>query len=459
MRSGRAQAVALRLVLIGLPLAALAACFALAGSYRPAPPQTGDKLLDAFAAEFDQPGLLPWSSATLAAINTSPGQLLKLQLGLFNPDSPRSAYRAPSVLDQIDPALASDPRYWELLARSGRLNLWHDLHSDLQPRGENLKLAVLDEARARGVANTSLLIARLDAADRWYSSSGPGDSAPGGNKVTWPVEQWQQREQRFREASAGELDTLLNELLRTGAGDAAASYVAARDETERGNYDRAAQLLAQGNRLTQCSNFTTIDPATFWQTASPPGYTWLIENQVLGNYYARSLPNYIRWKDFVKKLAMTAAQRGDRQGLQEVHDFACRFARNGSPNTMGNLVGAVMCGLPASALQDLSPKPLTTADLQGLGEQHALRAKFKALAKGQNRSIALPNLMQDHGLGMLCGMLSNGDTTSLDMLKLGHDEELKEVAFARDQFGPLWDEMARFDYRTMSFTPADAPSR
>jgi hypothetical protein len=424
-----------------LPLLSLGAVLALACAYSPPAPCSGDRLLDALLKDLDRRGPLPWQSAALGTL--LPNHLM--------------SSAAWSVLGHLDERFTNDPRYWQLLyLRPHNVFPLQSPLADLTNDDVRFNARFLEEAQCRGAVDRPLLIGLLDAeAASWTDPGGKGNRVPQGPSTTkWPTADWAEDEEAFARASAGKLDPLLRELLRVGHDDAAAYYVAARYESERGDYPRAAVLLAQGNRQTQCSGFTIIEPAAFWHTSEPLLQSPLANYVAFGYAPARPQPNYIRWKRLVQKLALRAAQRGDREGLEQAHLFACRFGQNGAPVMINNLVGDVMCGIVSSAMQSLWPRRLSPLELNGLAQLAAAKHQISAAAKIFNQNSRMPD--RSPLAFWITGLLSCGQSGAVAMASWSERDELQERNFCTQTLAPLWQKVQCFDYRTMHFSAAAA---
>jgi hypothetical protein len=446
-----------------LPFLTLAVLFAVTCAYTPPPPQSGDALLDALLVDFDQRGTLPWTSPELTRQNSDHGLSLLL-LGTaasFRPDASAPPNPGPSLLTSIDNRFTGDPRYWLLLGSSQRS--WWALPAAVREQsgqpGADWHNWFYAEAARYGTTSVALQASQLLASDDpWVKAaarSQPG--VPYAPRDPWPVKRWEAESEAFRAASAGTLDRQLELLLQLGPDDAAACYVAARYETQRGNLQRAFDRLRSGNRLPKCSSFAALDTQRFWKPGCIAPANSSFEEMVFGNYFARSIPAYVPWRDMVKRLAYDAAQRNDRDGLQAVHEFSCRFATDGAPSFLTNLVGVTFCKSVANALQTCTPVPLSAADTRQLNAAQQQLGQLSAQLKQFNTAVGLPN-WRHLNLALVENALSAGDTGVLYFTAMAYDQEQQERQNCA-RLVPLWDKLAAFDYRTLQFEATASPMR
>lgn len=473
---GRGQSAAherayrvVRGVLLGLPLLSLALLLAVASAYNPPPLNSGDPLLDAAYADFDARGALPWEA-----------RLLRPQMATYH-EYGWDGTRLSRLRQQVDERFTTQPRYWELLFRSSsNFAVPEKELAALKARGLEPQYWFAEEARRRGSINVPLFIGLLGGYDNpWYAAGkkevtldqaqNPVAVAPATpqTRQPWPRERWALEQRGFAAASAGELDSLLEELRRLDPDDAAVHYESARLLCAAGRMQEAQAAVAAGNRCEQMSSFVTLDATHFWQNSSDrPARLKLVEQHVLGSYATRDLPNFVQLKNCFKQLALDAAERGDRAALTELHRFACRYTQGSGDELITHLVALVNCGSVRLACEQHSQPALSPEERQALSHLRSLVDQMRNEARNFNQfqttnapsSLAFP-LFLGGNPGPLDGLawqaldfLSNGHWSSLAMLELFAAMEEMEPQFAASRLLPIWKQLARFDYATLSFT-------
>lgn len=467
-------------------MATLGALLGLA-SLPPPAAQTGDALLDALLADFDRRGPWPWAAEEIrrAALVTNWGSLLPFAAA--GESWSGEVVKAESgILSRIDERFSADPRYWQALYLAGRLDVPEAAAAALRERELDPRVYWIEEAQRRGKADATLLRLRLEKYSAAWSIAAwraIQDSQLSPDPSTaWPTGKWAAYETAFRAAGGTELDMQLKELLRIGAGDAAALYAAARCESERGNYATAQELIERGNRCPLVENFGARNSRFEVMAAAGTQWQAAMEESYFGEASgADNHVNYLRWKDMVRKAARAAAQRGDSAALQELHVFACRFGAGDGRDVMPQQVGLTFAAVIMKAVEEFWPAPLTATEQAWLQEHAQRRDAVKTAIKGWNPNVAAGSRsilaqLQTTGMGVPtpaqtrdwmvqlgCAALSGYDSMSALYLR-----DMERIAFTGRAYqtatlDPLWKELAALDYRTMDtdhgYPPAGTEER
>jgi hypothetical protein len=434
------------------PLLSLLVLLALASAYNPAPANTGDKLLDRLFVDFDRRGGLSWSSETLERMQAQSGVSLESWQDL----SPEKA----GPLSSIDQDFADDPRYWLLLFNSQQLEVPPHQAALLKQRHLSTECWFLEEARRQGVTSAALLTQlsyRYDSAWTEAAQVNAKESPIPPDKLSqqWPRERWQNWETAYRASAGAELEPFVQELLSSDPNEAGPHYAAARLLTSSGQYDRAQAEIAAGNRCPDTAGFVSAVSSKLWQADQLPAQTLAVQQMAFGTYHSRSMPHFMAWKNCLKKLSLKAAEAEDRAALQELHVFACRFARSGQPTPIQQLVGLVMTGLPATALKQFNPGALSTEDWSGLHHRQTLSDKVKSGYHAQNQMLARMSPLQEMDemspaeLTLrfeLIGLAGGPEQSAIWSFNAGIRQEHLETEYFKQMALPLWAELEKFDY-------------
>jgi len=407
------------------------------------PVATGDKLLDRYLQELVNRGLvLPPPADT----------------------SQKPMLLDDSVIAVWEPEFGNDPRYWQLRFLAAR-DPENKTVSPVAKVAVNANYCYLEEARRRGVADCRTLYFLLTAYDMaWNGESirSLGQRAPTYSKDPAGhlafVKAIRRETDRLH---GGETDKLLAEIHAASEPDAQALFGAAAIECERGHAEQAAA------DLNQCSALTNVE----WALPFPfdelrrkmyRGVPVCGDKLLTGALCSKEgvlagteIPCFIQGKSALRSLLYDALLRGDMRTLGELHNYTCRLGCASNATVMESLVAEIMTDAIATSAASTHPPPSGTSAAQALSKVCAMRVRmsqqFQAIIKpGPPAFLSNPQDWRNLP-GLLLLVVANGrgpEAVRMAEMYSYSDSEERELV---KRIPPLFHELERFDYETMSW--------
>jgi hypothetical protein len=445
MAGRRATGRAVWLALVLPPLAAWAVLAILASGYNTPQQQTGDALLDRYCA-----ALLECR--------------LPKKLSSHGDVRPNMTLDA-NLLGSWESDFGRDPRYWMLRYYNAGLISFplEAADSILVSHPEELpavrqRISYLEEARKRGIADGPILLTLLRWQEAiWIATEYEPADRPLNRKQIRPSELAQFGRETIDANHAAEEAELLQELQAAAPEEACPHYYAALNASQRGDYETAIAELARGNRKPRHSRlggFPSDDLLRRMRNGEP------LPDSIAGcliwlNAQNVSYSGYAAFQRLSRVLLQTAAERQDLAALAEMHAFGVLFGDDEHGGIVGALLGLDVLSLTWLTASQQWPVPLSTEQRQSLTE---LRHKIDQLESEMSQSLSAtswpakpPALGQRPPLEAAKQLLSDGRSDSVESLDKLYSAALSDQQALGGRIHELFQEIARFDYNTLSW--------
>ena len=366
-------------VLIVVPLSAWLALAVATLTHQPRSVRTGDKLHDTFLQGLVDTDVL--GDASLLGNAYEGGLLSERQWRLWEKE------------------FGADPRFWTLchyFRNTGSPGA-DEYYSELAAAKLRASCKYLEEARRRGVADATVLalLLRVMWWDYWGEVPESSRNALGqpyaGKSFQESAAYLQARRELEGAASKGRLDALLHELLSVAPDQALTQLVAAVDDFEQQRYDVGLDKLRLALEASSSCPLENSTPGG-WYTGSRngrplkgdpalAGCVSLLDGQDL------SIPNDYLTRDLYVAVASKAAEHGDYDAVNALHQLAWRLSQvEGDQGLYMMLAGRTALSIE-DAVETATSGRLTPERSRALGE---LKSKLQAL-RAQFRQVFGPS--------------------------------------------------------------------
>jgi hypothetical protein len=423
-------------ILTSIPVAGILATLVISICWPHAAVRSGDAMLDRLAAGLAEPG--PQGAVWQNSIG--PGGDGRLPWG-----------EIPGI-GAWERELGADPRYWLVLARYGPQPKPIEA-SHYQMTGEqSINLDRLEAAHAKGKLNvTGLAVLQGQYEDAWAGQL-KEQEIPKSNSRMNQTEQDKLIKRAFRLHNA-ELESLIRDMQRSEPPQAYPWYAEAElawacndgpgalRAVERGN---AIPLYLEGRMEPETSALKAVQQGRM--LADSEIFTALCHQQYsfIGWY---TVPD--NWS-MLFQLADQLEQSGDYAGLAAMHRLACRCDRESISNSV-NAGDTLLCrDLFNTAVN--TRRNFTPSQRQALKRLARLVKQVETLALSQYQYGTLGNPYQHTGLYESIVQFCDGGRSQY--IKSLRDEAAGWVQWEQvrsQKIDPLFDEIERFDYVTLSF--------
>jgi len=250
------------------------------------------------------------------------------------------------------------------------------------------------------------------------------------------------------QAHRAERDKLYADLQQAAPKASIVWYTAANLAFMRGDNARAIDLLGKGNAAPDNTNLQPYPIPLFvhdLRTAGPLSKDVRAAN-LTGVLVANSLPNFIEMKRMHRSLWDWVVQRNDRNSLNVLHQYACRVATTDDGVFINALVAQMLIGIECTDIQKLGK--LTASEQQAVTDLVTKQVKVKGDIRSVTRNNPYQFTSQKPSLLDYLHMNSGGRYSKLEL-----DSEIYEQHELVTKVFPQIEDIARFDFVTMSFKP------
>ncbi|MBN2081260.1 hypothetical protein JW859_03535 [bacterium] len=352
----------------------------------------------------------------------------------------------------------NDPRFWQLCYYFAN-ELPEEYVTELPGSGYDAEVHYLEEARRRGIADPLIMIelyTQVENAVRQQAREALQSELTGvTDRIQINLAYWRYIDEHF----AAEFAQLQDEVLAVAGDDSWPYYRFALVAFEHGDYDAAWELIAQGNRapvsrLVLGFPFTEI-VGEFWAGRKPPDS--FIGGVLCERLITLPLPNYIRFKEMVIRLAEDARAREDLAVLNELHVFCCRFGAVDNGSLIQAMVGRSMAQKVLDAAQNNWPEKHSAKQRQGFAKLQQKWVDISNTSRNISNQCTNANRMarytgvQTSKVRLSLDLLGGSLWLIMDEYESLYDAFYIEYSGMHTQIVPLFEEVAQFDYATLSW--------
>lgn len=433
------------LTLILLPLAAWAVLAALAATPGKAQQSTGDELLDRYCS--------------LIRTDRFPGRW-----GNYGLEFPGLTPAAESILAGWEDEFGDDPRYWTLryFASQSDSGLQLDSNSILANHPKAYFTADepaynLEEARRRGVADGAALFILLKRYERIWAGAALYHDITRGYPVLASPEDYREARKLVEITFGPEQEELVTELLAVAPDEAQPHYYLALLAAQREDYDQAIEELSLGNRAARNTALVgyPYDEICRRMRSDNPRVEKIAGGLICVDEGRLSSFDSYRVKQITVVLAENAVARQDLPALAELHAFACRYGDVQGLESFNALVAHDLMYSVWHAVSNDWQGPVSREQRQALDELQKEIDRLDYRLQTNLSSVYWPSystppwqLSPPELTGLLLSGGRSGSTKALEQL---FDDTLAEQQALGGPIHDLFQEIARFDYTTLSW--------
>jgi len=346
-----------------------------------------------------------------------------------------------------------DPRFW-MLRYWLTSEFWNCERDDRAyiDRDDYLK-----EARQRGATNGAVLLSLASRCDYYWCSEVDryAEVNPPARNESWGPYYMAIRA-LVDEKYGPEQQALLDELMAAAPDQAFVYYYVGFIEAQRGNFEQAIELIAEGNRAPHCSNQIgfPFDELVARTRAGDYLVDKVIDGSLWTTYVNMYFPRVIRLRETFQLLCEQAVQTQNLEALDELHTLACRYGMADSAETFQVRTAIELLGCAGFAFTSNWPMALTAEQAQAVAQmkprRQAVGNTLQTQARSSVRWLSSLRPYQFAVINMKARLFGSG-WFAIWYFDNFYQNAQRQHAVVAGPVKQVFEDLARFDYTTLSW--------